>query len=122
MQELKTEKLLIKVEHQSLPRELTRLIWIGTSDWRDPAPHLNPFLSQAVQLLVGKTIEVDLTKLVYINSATIPVIMSFIRELEINCISTTIFYSENNSFQNTTFSTFQMLSKILTYVKISPRQ
>ena len=58
------------------------ITWKGVSDGRFPGRSLNPLFREWVEKLQGSKVVVDLTRLEYMNSATVMPLIQMVRQLD----------------------------------------
>ncbi len=96
----------------------TVISWIGKSDDRDPSSILNPYFSGLIPQLKGKPVIIDFVKLEYMNSSTVPPIISFIKDLESNSINSKIFYDKNSKWQSASFKALETIAKTFQFISV----
>ena len=119
MQPLDTDRLHIKIAEEELGK--VRLLWSGTSDDRDPARLLNPYLDSVVEELGSLKVEIDFCAMDYMNSATVPPLLRLVRALNRKGIDTTVVYDSAQTFQRTAFSAFKALASVMPHLTVAPR-
>ena len=97
------------------------LVWLGKSDDREPSNTLTPFFSDLIQELKGQKVVIDFVRLSYMNSSTVRPILQMTQKFNAEGISTTIFYDPSVTFQRTSFSAIEMLTKEMSYIKVEPK-
>ena len=116
MQNYKNNQLEIKITENE---NLVILKWLGHSRTLDPAVELNPYLNGVLNELQGKSILVDFTELVSMNSSTIMPIIFFIRKLEEHAVVSEILYNGKLSWQKASFIVIAEIIKNYKNVKIT---
>ncbi|WP_437679176.1 hypothetical protein [Sorangium sp. So ce131] len=71
--------LVVRISREG---DRSRIEWSGVSDIRSPASFLNPFLADWSAKLKNTDVTVDLTKLDYMNSATVKPLVDLIKLLD----------------------------------------
>jgi len=119
MQNYKNNQLEIIVTEND---NLVNIKWLGHSRTLDPAVELDPYLNGLLTELQGKTIFVDFSELISMNSSTIMPIIFFIRKLEEQTITAEIHYNGKLSWQNASFVVIAEIIKSYKNVKIMANQ
>ena len=97
---------------------VTDVVWSGTSDARDPAAILNPFFSELVEKLEGRSVVVDLRPLEYMNSATVSALIVFVRLLDGKKIPTKIVLNSTVGWQRVNFVAMKSIARTLTHLTV----
>lgn len=78
--------------------------WRGVSTLQNPIKTLDPYLQKKAESFKGKKIELDFTKIQFINSSSFVSICTFISMLSKLHIHTKIIYDEKRDWQRFSFS------------------
>ncbi|MBX3198706.1 MAG: hypothetical protein KF850_17960 [Labilithrix sp.] len=97
---------------------VTSVVWSGTSDARDPAALLNPFFSELVETLEGRTVTVDLRSLEYMNSATVSALIVFARLLDGKKVPTKLLLDPSVGWQRVNFVAMKSIARTLTHLTV----
>ena len=92
--------------------------WLGTSDSRDPAQQLSPYLESLVGKLRGKSVTVDFRRFEYMNSATVSPLINFVKKLDANHIRTTLLFDGSLSWQRLNAQCLKALASMLSCVEV----
>ena len=92
--------------------------WLGRSENREPSALLNPYFKDIVENASGKEVEVDFTKLEYMNSSTVPPIIHMIKNLDTKGISTKIYYNKDSKWQAASFKALETISNSLNSIEV----
>lgn len=95
-----------------------QVAWLGTSDARDPARELTPFLTELAERLAGRTVNVDFRKLEYMNSGTVSPIIQFARTLDTSANKTRLLYDTKIGWQRVNFVCLKNIAKTLNKVEV----
>jgi hypothetical protein len=112
----KSSELTISVEEQA--DGVVNVAWLGTSDARDPARELTPFLTGLAGRLAGKAVNVDFRRLEYMNSGTVSPIIQFARALDSSAGKTTLLYDTKVGWQRVNFVCLKNIAKTLSNVLV----
>jgi hypothetical protein len=116
MENLKSGNLNIKVKAD---KDFIRIEWIGKSDRRDPSNVLMPYLEGLVQELKGKNVEVIFQNLSYMNSSTVPPIISFMKDLDATVKKAVFVYDKSSNWQAASFKALKTISKNLKNIEVN---
>jgi hypothetical protein len=108
MKDFEAEGLQIKLLNEG---DRVTMQWLGKSDSREPSAVITPFFEEVVPEFDGKSVVVEFQNLRYINSSTIPTILSLMKQLSERNIGTTITFNKNSSWQSASFKALQTISK-----------
>lgn len=97
---------------------VTSVVWSGTSDARDPAAILNPFFSELVETLAGRTVVVDLRPLEYMNSATVSALIVFARLLDSKSVPTKLLLNTSVGWQRVNFVAMKSIARTLKHLTV----
>lgn len=92
--------------------------WLGTSDARDPARELTPFLTGLAGRVAGRSVNVDFRKLEYMNSGTVSPIIQFARALDTSASKTRLLYDTKVGWQRVNFICLKNIAKTLSTVQV----
>jgi hypothetical protein len=98
------------------------LIWSGKSLMSNPSIVLDPYFLEIVRELKGKKTTMDFTKLLIMNSSTVPPILTLIRNMEEAHNTFEIIYDESVFWQRTSFRLLRITTmgfKFVTITKIT---
>lgn len=115
MNTFKEQSLEIKSENKL--NECT-IIWLGRSDLAEPVKSLAPFFQLILGQIPNRQLLMDFTKLEFMNSSTVPAIISFAKLLNEKGISSKIIYDNNQQWQRNSFRALQTVCMRLTNIKI----
>lgn len=118
MDDLRAADLWIHVQREA---SQVSVIWAGTSEAREPATYLLPYLDELVNELHGALVEVDFSAMDYMNSATIAPIVRFLRALDRHATKVRVLYDPTRTFQRTTFSAIKALGIVLRKLEVVPK-
>lgn len=81
--------------------ETLRLEWSGEADDREPSKTVRPYLDQAASeaSASGQKLVVDLTRLQFMNSASIGLVMSFVKSLQDSSAHVDLLYDTKIAWQ-----------------------
>lgn len=91
--------------------------WTGTSEDRDPAVVLGPYLKRLAEGLQGQ-VTVDFTRFGFMNSSTVPPIIAFLRSLNERAIATRVVYDGAQTWQRMSFNGLRGLSQVFRSITI----
>ena len=115
MDDLRAADLWIHVQREA---SHVAIIWAGTSEAREPALYLLPYLDDLVNELHGSVVEIDFSAMDFMNSATIAPIVRFLRSLDRHCTKVRVLYDPSRTFQRTTFSAIKALGIVLRKLEV----
>jgi len=87
--------------------------WTGKSRDRNPSAVLVPYLNGIADSLSGKSLVCSFVKLEFMNSSTVPAIISFVDALEKNGIKSIIYYNMELEWQVASFSALAVITKFM---------
>lgn len=96
----------------------TTVLWLGTSDARDPGRELTPFFGELAAKLAGKSVAVDFRKLEYMNSGTVSPIIQLARSLDKHGATTRLLYDTTVGWQRVNFVCLKNIAKTLSRVTV----
>ncbi len=114
MKDFKEGNLEIKIEET----DKILMTWIGRSEDRDPSAFLNPYLSEISDAIAGKELEVEFSKLEYMNSSTVPPIIQLIKKLNTVGVTTRIFYDKNSKWQSASFKALETIARSMKCIEV----
>jgi len=94
------------------------MCWLGRSDSREPSAVLNPYINSVIEELGGKKIEVDFSKLEYMNSSTVPPIIQMLKSLNTKGINTVIYYDKNSKWQAASFKALETIANSMSTIEV----
>lgn len=115
-----------RFEREGLTVEVDRSVgkaamsWIGESDSRSPSDFLNPIIKQLALELAGARITVDLTRLTYMNSATVAPLIACIKSFSGGANAVEVLFSDAD-WQRTHVQCLRTISRTLKNVHIDVR-
>ncbi len=95
--------------------------WRGVSDSRTPGAFLSPVLKDITEKLKGAEVTVDLSKLEYMNSATVSPLVNFVKTLDGICKRILLLYSEAD-WQRTHLQCMRAIATTLHNVMVQSRR
>ena len=114
MENLKEGSLEIAINNG----EKVRMAWLGRSENREPGAVLNPYLTKIINAISSKELEVDFSKLDYMNSSTVPPIIQMIKTLDLKAIPTKILYNKDSKWQAASFKALETISKSMKHIEV----
>lgn len=117
MPDFKTDGLEIKLEKG------TKVVmsWLGISNARDPSIEIDPYVDNVLNELNSREIELDFSRLEYMNSSTVTPIIRMIRALDKKNVKTLVIYQRTSKWQQASFKALGSLSKTLPNVSVEGR-
>ncbi len=94
------------------------ITWKGRSESREPSAVLNPYLKKEIEGLSCSELEVDFTKLNYMNSSTVPPIIQMVKNLNTKGISTKVYYDKSLRWQVASFKALETISRSLKNIDV----
>jgi hypothetical protein len=91
--------------------------WLGESDSRNPGEFLNPIVKQLASELSGLSVTIDLTRLAYMNSATVAPLIACIKSLDASATEVHVQFSDAD-WQRTHVQCLRAISRKLKGVHI----
>lgn len=98
-----------------------KMSWIGSSDDRNPASFLDNYMKTLISELAGMELIIDLKKLEFMNSSTVPPLIRFIMDLNSCCIKTTIIYDKDSNWQHASFKALKTITESMLYIHLEGR-
>ena len=108
------EALTILVRRSDTDASMT---WLGESDSRNPSEFLNPIVTQLASELSGLPVTIDLTRLSYMNSATVAPLIACIKSLDMSAPAVHVLFSDAD-WQRTHVQCLRTISRKLKGVRI----
>ena len=71
------------------------ILWSGVSDSRNPSAFLNAVVQRLVEELQGYEVTIDFRRLEFMNSSTVPPIISLIKRLDAQGISSLVLFTDD---------------------------
>jgi hypothetical protein len=111
-------------EHGSLGIALSRegdktlMLWSGRSDEPAPGLSLTPYLEGTIGDLEGTQLIIDFKKVEYMNSATVPPLFVFLRELNSREITTRLKYDADSKWQVATFKALESFASLTRHISV----
>ena len=111
------------LKHDTLHIQLTQegagltVHWRGASEARDPGLVLDPYLKQLAGQIKG-AVTVDFTQFGFMNSSTVPPIITFLRDLNDRAIPARVVYDGEQTWQRMSFNGMRALSMMLKNVTV----
>lgn len=96
------------------------ITWSGVSDARNPGAFLNGVVQRLVEELEGHTVTVDFRRLTFMNSSTVPAIISLIKRLDAQRIRSLVIFSEGD-WQRTHLRCMQAIARTLEHITVEGR-
>lgn len=115
MVNLKIDNFEIKNTEQG---DFIKMEWLGRSESRNPADHLNPYLDNFIDKIQGKNLLIDYTNLEFMNSSTVPPIIKLIKSCSTSGIKVTVHFSKNVEWQSASFKPLQTVCMSLNNISI----
>ncbi|MCB1172055.1 MAG: hypothetical protein KDK39_00745 [Leptospiraceae bacterium] len=117
MQNLKVADLTIETRESD---SQLMLVWEGEIHMQNPREHLEPYLASVLDYIQshGLTLECDFRAINYMNSASIPPIVQFLRSLATQKIQSTFFYDSNRKVHAASFRALDVIASKSEYTKI----
>ena len=91
--------------------------WCGVSDSRTPGIFLRPVLREVSEKMKGAEVTVDITKLEYMNSATVSPLINFVKTLDGICTRIRVLFSETD-WQRTHLQCMRAIATTLRHVAV----
>ncbi|MCP4135570.1 MAG: hypothetical protein GY754_31670 [bacterium] len=117
-EELVDHELHIKVEKKG---QKVTLKWTGKSSTRNPEKSLSPYFEKVIPTLKGCELTVDFCELKFMNSSTVPPIVTFATSLEKNSVKTVFYYNQSLDWQVASFNAFRVIVHKMKYVSLEGR-
>jgi len=117
---------VVKFEQDGLRIEMSRasenvtVSWLGVSDSRSPAAFLNPVIERITRSAAGSSVTVDLTRLEYMNSATVTPLIQLVRSLDQAKSRVLLLFAEVD-WQRTHLQCMKAISRTMTNVRVEGR-
>jgi hypothetical protein len=108
------ETLTVLVKRSDTEVSMT---WLGESDSRNPGEFLNPIVKQLASELPGLPVTIDLTRLAYMNSATVAPLIACIKSLDSTATEVHVQFSDAD-WQRTHVQCLRAISRKLKGVRI----
>lgn len=112
------DQLVIRVTHMDRNVDMT---WEGTSDSREPEAFLAPILKKLVEGSKNKAVTVDLSRIRYMNSATVAPMIEFMKEMSAQDVETLIVWDKQVGWQRFNFLCMQTIARTLPNVTVEAR-
>ena len=93
------------------------MVWLGESDSRNPGEFLTPIVTQLASDLSGLPVTINLTRLSYMNSATVAPLIACIKALDASAPTVHVQFS-NVDWQRTHVQCLRAISRKLKGVRI----
>jgi anti-anti-sigma regulatory factor len=93
------------------------MLWLGESDSRNPGEFLNPIVKRLASDLSGLPVTIDLTRLTYMNSATVAPLIACIKSLDASAAVVHVCFSDAD-WQRTHVQCLRAISRKLKQVRI----
>ena len=93
------------------------MVWLGESDSRNPSEFLTPIVTQLATDLSGLPVTINLTRLSYMNSATVAPLIACIKALDASAPTVHVQFS-NVDWQRTHVQCLRAISRKLKGVRI----
>lgn len=94
--------------------------WRGVSQSINPGLTINPFFDILARTVKDEEVVVDFTELEYMNSSTVPPIVSLCKLFNDKNIKTVIKYDKSSKWQPAIFKGLITLSRILKNISVEP--
>jgi hypothetical protein len=115
MKSFEAEDLKIEIVESEGVKTLT---WLGKSLISNTGAVLDPFFEEIVKECKGNKITMDFTKLLIMNSSTVPPILSFIKNMEESKNYLEVIYDDSKFWQHTSFRLLNVIILPYKYVKL----
>jgi hypothetical protein len=91
--------------------------WVGVSDSQTPGVFLRPILKDVLDKMKGAEVTFDLTKLEYMNSATVSPLIQFVKALDGSCTRILVLFSQAD-WQRTHLQCMRAIATTLKHVTV----
>ena len=91
--------------------------WVGVSDSQTPGVFLRPILKDVLDKMKGAEVTFDLTKLEYMNSATVSPLIQFVKALDGSCTRIVVLFSQAD-WQRTHLQCMRAIATTLKHVTV----
>ena len=91
--------------------------WVGVSDSQTPGVFLRPILKDVIDKMKGAEVTFDLTKLEYMNSATVSPLIQFVKALDGSCTRIVVLFSQAD-WQRTHLQCMRAIATTLKHVTV----
>ena len=108
------DALTVEVQRSDAEASMT---WLGESDSRNPSEFLQPIVTQLTHELSGLAVTIDLTRLTYMNSATVAPLIACIKAFDASASIVHVQFS-NVDWQRTHVQCLRAISRKLKGVRI----
>lgn len=110
---------LLKLSIDDTISEQIKITWEGECVTKTPEDEIGKLLFNLIgkENLLDKNVILDFKKLTFINSATIAVIVLFLKELKLKDIKVTIDYNKNYSWQAASFKILENFTTAIENIK-----
>jgi len=113
-----------KEDLQIIVKQITNghsMNWLGRSKAKNPGENLDPYLEKVVLKLLGQNLFIDFRKLEFMNSSTVPSIISFAMKLDKNNIKTIFWYDGSADWQVASFTAFSIIVQTMKNVSLEAK-
>lgn len=91
--------------------------WLGASEARDPSEFLEPLVDEWASRFAGVPGVIDLTKLEFMNSATVRPLLAMVRDFDAHEIPTRLLFTRHG-WQRTFIRCLKTLTRSLSFVSV----
>jgi hypothetical protein len=107
--------LAITISRTSTTATIT---WHGSSNSRDPSQFIDSVAVKLIDSFKDKSVTLDISKLKYMNSATVVPLLSWIKRLDASVVATRVLYDEEVDWQRVNFRCMKTIARTLTHVRV----
>lgn len=117
MKDFKYDELTLKFNTEDA---IFRITWLGSIHAANPSEFLDPVINDIMEFLDNTSLKVvsDFKKLDYMNSSSIPVLVSLLRRLSDKEISSEFIYDKTRMVQVASFKALNVIASKSGIVKI----
>ncbi len=114
MRNLKDGLLIVEI----IESEVISMLWSGRSENKEPSVILGPYLVEIIDEINGRKLDIDFTKLEYINSSTVLPIIQMLKYLHSKKVSAKIYYDKESKWQSASFKALEAISKAMPGIQV----
>lgn len=108
-------ELTISVEDKG---NVANMNWTGKSRDRNPSAVLTPYLVGIAENLAGYELVCNFAELEFMNSSTVPALISFVQTLEKTEVKTMIYYNKGLEWQVASFSALAVIIRFMNNIEL----
>ena len=99
-----------------------KVVWEGKSNDRNPSIYLAPFFDKIIEIITqsNQKIEMDFTRLQYMNSSTITPVVQLLDKAREQGYSISLLYDKSKSWQEISFSAMSIFESNDPVIKVVP--